>query len=379
MLDKLRQMEENYHAMQEKMMDPDVVGDNQQYAQLMREYKHMQPIMEKYHEYLQAQRDFTEAKELLDSETDPELREMAQAELEQSRAAMETMQEELKRLQQQAFQSRAAMETMQEELKRLLLPKDPNDDRNVIIEIRGGAGGDEASLFAASLYRMYTMYAETQGWKQEVLSANETELGGYKEISFSILGEGAYSRLKYESGVHRVQRVPETESQGRIHTSTVTVAVLVEADEVAVEINPTDLRIDVFRASGAGGQHINKTESAVRITHIPTGLVVECQDERSQYKNKDKAMKILRSRLYERMQQEQNDKIASERRMQVGTGDRSERIRTYNFPQGRMTDHRIGLTLYRLEDIMNGNLDEVFDALATADELARLAGQQEEA
>ena len=358
MLDKLRQMEENYHAMQEKMMDPDVVGDNQQYAQLMREYKHMQPIMEKYHEYLQAQRDFTEAKELLDSETDPELREMAQAELEQSRAAMETM---------------------QEELKRLLLPKDPNDDRNVIIEIRGGAGGDEASLFAASLYRMYTMYAETQGWKQEVLSANETELGGYKEISFSILGEGAYSRLKYESGVHRVQRVPETESQGRIHTSTVTVAVLVEADEVAVEINPTDLRIDVFRASGAGGQHINKTESAVRITHIPTGLVVEFQDERSQYKNKDKAMKILRSRLYERMQQEQNDKIASERRMQVGTGDRSERIRTYNFPQGRMTDHRIGLTLYRLEDIMNGNLDEVFDALATADELARLAGQQEEA
>ena len=322
MLDKLRQMEENYHAMQEKMMDPDVVGDNQQYAQLMREYKHMQPIMEKYHEYLQAQRDFTEAKELLDSETDPELREMAQAELEQSRAAMETM---------------------QEELKRLLLPKDPNDDRNVIIEIRGGAGGDEASLFAASLYRMYTMYAETQGWKQEVLSANETELGGYKEISFSILGEGAYSRLKYESGVHRVQRVPETESQGRIHTSTVTVAVLVEADEVAVEINPTDLRIDVFRASGAGGQHINKTESAVRITHIPTGLVVECQDERSQYKNKDKAMKILRSRLYERMQQEQNDKIASERRMQVGTGDRSERIRTYN----RLTNVQVGL--FRLE------------------------------
>ena len=313
MLEKLRQMEENYHAMQEKMMDPAVVGDNQQYAQLMREYKHMQPIIEKYHEYLQAQNDFTEAREILDGEEDAELREMAQAEL------------------------------------------------------------------AASLYRMYTMYAETQGWKQEVLSANETELGGYKEISFSILGEGAYSRLKYESGVHRVQRVPETESQGRIHTSTVTVAVLVEADEVAVDINPTDLRIDVFRASGAGGQHINKTESAVRITHIPTGLVVECQDERSQYKNKDKAMKILRSRLYEQMLQEQNDKIASERRMQVGTGDRSERIRTYNFPQGRMTDHRIGLTLYRLEDIMNGNLDEVFDALATADELARLAGQQGEA
>ena len=353
MLEKLRQMEENYHAMQEKMMDPAVVGDNQQYAQLMREYKHMQPIIEKYHEYLQAQNDFTEAREILDGEEDAELREMAQAELEQSKERMDSL---------------------HGELMRLLLPKDPDDDRNVIIEIRGGAGGEEASLFAASLYRMYTMYAETQGWKQEVLSANETELGGYKEISFSILGEGAYSRLKYESGVHRVQRVPETESQGRIHTSTVTVAVLVEADEVAVDINPTDLRIDVFRASGAGGQHINKTESAV-----PTGLVVECQDERSQYKNKDKAMKILRSRLYEQMLQEQNDKIASERRMQVGTGDRSERIRTYNFPQGRMTDHRIGLTLYRLEDIMNGNLDEVFDALATADELARLAGQQGEA
>ena len=353
MLEKLRQMEENYHAMQEKMMDPAVVGDNQQYAQLMREYKHMQPIIEKYHEYLQAQNDFTEAREILDGEEDAELREMAQAELEQSKERMDSL---------------------HGELMRLLLPKDPDDDRNVIIEIR-----EEASLFAASLYRMYTMYAETQGWKQEVLSANETELGGYKEISFSILGEGAYSRLKYESGVHRVQRVPETESQGRIHTSTVTVAVLVEADEVAVDINPTDLRIDVFRASGAGGQHINKTESAVRITHIPTGLVVECQDERSQYKNKDKAMKILRSRLYEQMLQEQNDKIASERRMQVGTGDRSERIRTYNFPQGRMTDHRIGLTLYRLEDIMNGNLDEVFDALATADELARLAGQQGEA
>lgn len=358
MLEKLRQMEENYHALHVKMMDPDIMSDNQQYAQLVREYKHMQPILEKYHAYLRVQDDFDEAKELLEDETDAELREMAQIELENSRAEMDTL---------------------QEELNRLLLPKDPDDDRNVVIEIRGGAGGDEASLFAASLYRMYTMYAETRGWKQEVLNSNETELGGYKEISFSIEGEGAYSRLKYESGVHRVQRVPETESQGRIHTSTVTVAVLVEADDVAVEIQPTDLRIDVFRASGAGGQHINKTESAVRITHLPTGLVVECQDERSQYKNKDKAMKILRSRLYERVLQERNDKIASERKMQVGTGDRSERIRTYNFPQGRLTDHRIGLTLYRLEDIMNGNLDEVFDALATADELERLAGQQEEA
>lgn len=319
----------------------------------------MQPIIEKYHEYLQAQKNFEEAKELLSGgETDAELQEMAQLEYDSSREEMDAL---------------------KEKLKRLLLPKDPNDDRNVIIEIRGGAGGEEASLFAGSLYRMYTMYAEAHGWKQELLSANPTELGGFKEVSFSIVGEGAYSRLKYESGVHRVQRVPETESQGRIHTSTVTVAVLVEADEVELEINPADLRIDVFRASGAGGQHINKTESAVRITHIPTGLVVECQDERSQYKNKDRAMKILRSRLYEMMLQEQNEKIASERKMQVGTGDRSERIRTYNFPQGRMTDHRIGLTLYRLEDIMNGNLDEILDALATADELARLAGQQEEA
>ena len=356
MLDKLRQMEENYHAMQEKMMDPDVVGDNQQYAQLMREYKHMQPIMEKYHEYLQAQRDFTEAKELLDSETDPELREMAQAELEQSRAAMDTM---------------------QEELKRLLLPKDPNDDRNVIIEIRGGAGGDEASLFAASLYRMYTMYAETQGWKQEVLSANETELGGYKEISFSILGEGAYSRLKYESGVHRVQRVPETESQGRIHTSTVTVAVLVEADEVAVEINPTDLRIDVFRASGAGGQHVNKTSSAVRLIHKPTGMIAECQEERSQFQNREKAMRLLASRLYEAEREKRESAYDAERRSQVGSGDRSQRIRTYNSPQGRVTDHRIGLTLYKIDAIMDGALDELIDALVTADQAEKLKQGQE--
>jgi peptide chain release factor 1 len=263
-----------------------------------------------------------------------------------------------------------------EELKILLLPKDPDDDKNVIIEIRGGAGGEEAALFANSLYRMYTMYAEEKGWKQEILSANPTELGGFKEISFSIEGDGAYSRLKYESGVHRVQRVPETESQGRIHTSTVTVAVLIEADDVEIEINPTDLNIDVFRSSGAGGQHINKTESAVRITHIPTGIVVECQDERSQHKNKDKAMKILRSRIYDMMQQKQQAEIASNRKSQVGTGDRSERIRTYNYPQGRMTDHRINLTLYKLEEILNGRLDEVFDALATADQAAKLAAEK---
>lgn len=358
MLEKLRHIEENYNTLNEKLMNPEVISDQHQYAELMREYKHMTPIVEQYHAYCNAERNYNDALELLESgETDPELLEMAQIEFEQSKEKCD----ELKML-----------------LKRMLLPKDPNDDKNVIIEIRGGAGGDEAALFASALYRMYSMYAESKGWKQEILNANSTELGGFKEISFSIEGEGAYSRFKYESGVHRVQRVPETESQGRIHTSTVTVAVLVEADEVQLEINPTDLRIDVFRASGAGGQHINKTESAVRITHIPTGVVVECQDERSQFKNKERAMLILRSRLYEAMLQEQNDKIASERRNQVGSGDRSERIRTYNYPQGRMTDHRIGLTIYRLESLLNGNLDEVFDALATADELSKLAGEYNE-
>ncbi|OPZ19904.1 MAG: Peptide chain release factor 1 [Firmicutes bacterium ADurb.BinA205] len=357
MFEKLAAMEIKYNEISDKLSQPDIVSDNKLYTQLMKEYKNMTPIIEKYREYKSAQAQNEEAKELLDGGgLDKDFKEMVQAELEESKEAMENV---------------------TQELKILLLPKDPNDDKNVIIEIRGGAGGEEASLFANSLYRMYTMYAEARGWKQEVLSANPTELGGFKEISFSIEGEGAYSRLKYESGVHRVQRVPETESQGRIHTSTVTVAVLVEADDVELEINPTDLKIDYFRASGAGGQHINKTESAVRITYLPTNVVVECQDERSQHKNKDKAMKILRSRIYEAMQQEQNDKIASERRSQVGTGDRSERIRTYNYPQGRLTDHRIGLTIYRLEDILNGNLDEVFDSLATADQAAKLASQEE--
>lgn len=356
MFEKLELMAEKYRDMGEKLADPDVISDNKLYTQLMKDYKNMTPIMEKYSEYCDALSSFSEAKEMLEEgQSDKDMKELAQSVLEESKADMERI---------------------SQELKVLLLPKDPNDDKNVIIEIRGGAGGDEASLFANSLYRMYTMYAEARGWKQEILYANPTELGGFKEISFSIEGSGAYSRLKYESGVHRVQRVPETESQGRIHTSTVTVAVLVEADEVEFEINPTDLKIDYFRASGAGGQHINKTESAVRITYLPTNVVVECQDERSQHKNKDKAMKILRSRIYEAMQQEHDAKIASERRMQVGTGDRSERIRTYNFPQGRLTDHRIGLTIYRLEDILNGNLDEVFDALATADQAAKLAAQE---
>lgn len=355
MFEKLNLMEQKYEEISQKLSEPSVISDNKLYSQLMREFKNMTPIIEKFREYKKAQESLDEAQEILNSSDDKDFKEMAQAEYEDAKEKINSC---------------------TEELKILLLPKDPNDDKNVIIEIRGGAGGEEASLFANSLYRMYTMYAESKGWKQEILNANPTELGGFKEISFSIEGSGAYSRLKYESGVHRVQRVPETESQGRIHTSTVTVAVLVEADEVELEINPTDLSIDYFRASGAGGQHINKTESAVRITHIPTGIVVECQDERSQHKNKDKAMKVLRSRIYEGMLREQNEKIASERKMQVGTGDRSERIRTYNYPQGRFTDHRINLTIYRLEDLLNGNLDEVFDALATADQAEKLASQE---
>ena len=270
------------------------------------------------------------------------------------------------------------VETLSKELKILLLPKDPNDGKNVIVEIRAGAGGEEAALFAGSLYRMYTMYAESRGFKSEVLSLNETGLGGIKEISFSVSGEGAYSRFKFESGVHRVQRVPETESGGRIHTSTVTVAVLPEAEEVDIAIDPTELQIDTFRSSGAGGQHVNKTESAIRITHIPTGTVVECQDERSQYKNKDRAMKILRSRLLEAEREKQSAEIADERRSQVGTGDRSERIRTYNFPQGRVSDHRIGLTLYKIDAIMNGDLDEIIDALITADTANKLNSTEQE-
>ena len=359
MFEKLKALLEKYENINKQLMDSEVISDQELYKNLMKEYKNITPIIEKYKEYLKAQAAFDEAVELLDAGgMDKDFKEMVQAQYDESKETM-------------------AKTT--EELKILLLPKDPNDDKNVIIEIRGGAGGEEASLFANSLYRMYTMYAESKGWKIEVLSANETELGGYKEISFSIQGEGAYSRLKYESGVHRVQRVPETESQGRVHTSTVTVAVLPEAEEVELEINEaTDLKIDVFRASGAGGQHINKTESAVRITYLPTGLVVECQDERSQYKNKDKAMRVLRSRLLEERQRAQTDEIASVRRSQVGTGDRSERIRTYNFPEGRLSDHRIGLTIYRLEYILNGNLDEVIDALATADQAAKLSAQEEE-
>lgn len=352
MFDRIEVFETRYEEINQRLYDPAVVSDQDVYRELMKESKNLLPIVEKYREYKKAEACEAEAKQLLsEGGLDKDFREMVETELEQAR-------EDLK--------------VTAEELKILLLPKDPNDDRNVIMEIRGGAGGEEAALFCATLFRMYSMYAELRGWKTELVNANETELGGFKEVSFMISGEGAYSRLKYESGVHRVQRVPETEAQGRIHTSTVTVAVLPEAEDVEIDINPGDLQIDTYRASGAGGQHINKTDSAIRITHLPTGLVVECQDERSQYKNKDKAMKVLKSRLLEAKQMEQDSALAAERRSQVGTGDRSERIRTYNYPQGRLTDHRIGLTIYRLDDMLNGNIDEVIDALITADRAAKL-------
>lgn len=356
MLDKLKLAEERYEEINEKLMDPETVNDQKLYKDLMKEYKTLTPLVEKYREYKKASDDFEEAKEMLEEGgIDKDFKEIVQLQYEENKALLEQY---------------------TDELKIMLLPKDPDDDRNVIIEIRGGAGGEEAALFANSLFRMYTMYAQLKGWKMEIVSANPTELGGYKEISFSIEGEGAYAKLKYESGVHRVQRVPETEAQGRIHTSTITVAVLPEMEEVDVEINPADLEFQTFRSSGAGGQHINKTESAIRIIHHPTGVIVECQEERSQHKNKDKAMKMLYTKLYEAKLNEQTSKIAAERKIQVGTGDRSERIRTYNYPQSRVTDHRIGLTLYKLEQVLNGDCDEVFDALAIADRAAKLAGAE---
>ena len=356
MLDKLKKVEERFEDINEKLCRSDVVADLEQYKKLMQELKTLTPIVEEYRRCKAAESDAAEAKALLDAGgLEHEFKEMVLEEFDSAR-------------------ERAAESS--ERLKVLLLPRDPNDDKNVIVEIRGGAGGEEASLFAGVLYRMYSMYAEAKGWKCEVLNSNPTELGGFKEISFMIEGEGAYSRLKFESGVHRVQRVPETESQGRIHTSTVTVAVLPEAEDVDVEINPADLQIDTYRSGGAGGQHVNKTESAIRITHLPTGTVVECQDERSQYKNKDRAMKILRSRILEAEREKQHDAIAGERRAQVGTGDRSERIRTYNYPQGRVSDHRINLTLYKIEAILNGDLDELIDALITADTAEKLKSEE---
>ena len=345
MFNKLETVVNRYEQIGIELTRPDVTSNNELFRKLMKEHSELTPIVEKYREYTAAITAEKEALEILaEAGTDKELKELAEEELKTAKENIEIF---------------------SDELKILLLPKDPNDDKNVIVEIRSGAGGEEAALFAGSLYRMYTMYAESKRWKVELINANETELGGYKEVSFMIEGAGAYSRLKFESGVHRVQRVPDTETQGRIHTSTVTVAVLPEAEDVELEINPADLKIDTFRSSGAGGQHINKTSSAIRVTHIPTGTVVECQDERSQFKNKDKALKILRSRLLDAAQREHDEAIASDRKAQVGTGDRSERIRTYNYPQGRMTDHRIGLTLYKLDQILNGDIDEIVDALIT--------------
>ena len=345
MFDKLETVVNRYEQIGLELTQPDIASNNELFRKLMKEHSELTPIVEKYREYTSAKNTEKESLELLgEPNLDKELKELAEEELKEAK-------ENILRF--------------SEELKILLLPKDPNDDKNVIVEIRGGAGGEEAALFAGSLFRMYSMYAESRRWSIEVVNANETELGGFKEISFMIEGTGAYSRFKYESGVHRVQRVPDTETQGRIHTSTVTVAVLPEAEDVELDINPADLKIDTFRSSGAGGQHINKTSSAIRVTHIPTGTVVECQDERSQFKNKDKALKILRSRLLDEKQREHDEAIASDRKSQVGTGDRSERIRTYNYPQGRITDHRIGLTLYKLEQALNGDIDEIIDALIT--------------
>lgn len=358
MFDKLETVENRYEQIAVELSRPETAGDSGLFRNLMKEHSELTPIVEKYREYKSARQTEKEALEILgDGSADKDLKELAAEELKDAKEQIEAC---------------------ADELKILLLPKDPNDEKNVIVEIRGGAGGEEAALFAGSLYRMYTMYAESRRWSIEVINANETELGGYKEIVFMIEGAGAYSRFKYESGVHRVQRVPDTETQGRIHTSTVTVAVLPEAEDVELEINPADLKIDTFRSSGAGGQHINKTSSAIRVTHIPTGTVVECQDERSQFKNKDKALKILRSRLLDAAQREHDEAIASDRKSQVGTGDRSERIRTYNYPQGRVTDHRIGLTLYKLEQILNGDLDEVVDALITYYRTEALKAEQEQ-
>ena len=348
MLEKLKNIERRFEEIQHRLNQPETYDNVAMSTKLQKEQNQLEPLIETYRSYLAAVQTMEDAELLM---SDPEFRELAKEEFEQAK------------------EDRARLE---HELKLLLLPKDPNDDKNVIVEIRAGVGGEESALFAAKLYRMYSMYADSRRWKSEVMNLNETELGGVKEISFMIEGEGAYSRLKFESGVHRVQRVPETESGGRVHTSTATVAVLPEVDPVDFYIDPKDLKIDTFRSSGAGGQKVNKTSSAIRVTHLPTGTVVECQDERSQYKNKDRAISILTSRLYDEECRKQADAIASERRSQVGSGMRNERIRTYNFPQGRVTDHRIGLTLYRIDQIMNGDLDEIIDAIVTADQAERL-------
>ena len=354
MMEKLRALDLHYADVEARLSAPETYEDPALVARLNKEQRELEPVVMAYRAYQRRRQDLEDAEALMG---DPDMKELAQEEYQQAR-------EELARL--------------EEEIKVLLLPRDPNDDKNVIVEIRAGVGGEEAALFAHSLFRMYSMYADARRWRVEVDSVNETELGGVKEICFTIEVDGAWSRLKFESGVHRVQRVPETESGGRIHTSTATVAVLPEVDEVDFELNPADIEMQVFRSSGAGGQHINKTSSAVRLIHKPTGTVVECQQERSQFQNRDRAMQILRSRLYEEKVREQEEAVTAERRSQVGTGMRNERIRTYNFPQGRLTDHRIGLTLYRLESVMDGDLDEIIDALVTADQAERLRAREQD-
>jgi len=352
MLQKLDFLQEKYEDLTVKISDPDVINDQNQWQKLVKEHAELQPIVEKYKEYRFSQEALEDAKEILhDKSADDELKEMAKMEIEE--------------LEEKIHEA-------EEKLRILLLPKDPNDEKNVIVEIRAGTGGDEAALFAADLFRMYARYAERQGWKIEMMSSNDTGVGGYKEVVFMINGKGAYSQLKYESGAHRVQRIPTTESGGRIHTSAATVAVLPEADDVELNINPNDLRIDTYRASGAGGQHVNMTDSAVRMTHIPTGIVVSCQDEKSQIKNREKAFKVLKARILDQAIQEQHDEIAENRKSQVGSGDRSERIRTYNFPQGRITDHRINLTVYKLDSFLDGEINEMIDALITSDQAEKM-------
>lgn len=351
MFQKLDDVEKKYEDLTKKISDPDVIAAQTEWKNYMKEHADLEPIVMKYREYKKVKSQLEEAKEMLN---DPELKDLAEMEM---------------------LESKEKLPKLEEELKFLLIPKDPDDEKNIICEIRAGTGGDEAALFAGTLFRMYTMYAERKHWKLEVLNENETGLGGYKEISFMITGKGAYSRLKFESGTHRVQRVPDTESSGRIHTSAATVAVLPVVEDVEIDINPADIKMDVFRASGAGGQHVNKTSSAVRLTHIPTGIIAECQTERSQFQNKDYAMKLLKSRLYEIERQKRDKEREDSRKAQVGSGDRSEKIRTYNYPQGRITDHRIGMSIYQMDDFLNGNLDELINNLAAADSAEKLRSE----
>ena len=358
MFQKLEAVEKRFEELTQKISDPEVISNQTQWREFMKEHAELEPIVEKYREYKKVQKEYDDSKEMMEDQTiDKELRDFAELEM---------------------VESKEKLSEIEEEIKILLIPKDKDDDKNVICEIRAGAGGEEAALFAGTLFRMYSMYAEKKHWKLEVLNENETGLGGYKEISFMITGKGAYSRLKFESGVHRVQRVPDTESSGRIHTSTATVAVLPVVEDVEIEINPADIKMEVFRASGAGGQHVNKTSSAVRLIHVPTGIVAECQTERSQLQNREYAMKLLRSRLYEIEKTKQDNALANERKSQIGSGDRSEKIRTYNYPQGRITDHRIGLSIFQMEDFLNGNLDNMIDSLTAAHMAEKLKGNEEE-